>query len=350
MVADPTPLTLANLRRLASWCDLLLAEATCTFQGQPRNPLRSGWCDLLGLDSSQLRIFTTELPRGSNVERQRIQRNGVLPALLREPAKRPVLLIDSDELLDGEAVLERIAAGFEAPVRLGLVPLYGAIDRVAPQIHCCWKPEWAQLRQAPPAQPYLFVGPVLATVAQLREQPASTLRYNTRLRDHNKAYGVHATMAEPIARVIEKLSASRHTWVPRIRASMHLETMLSAGVHHAGWWVAGYREPEGWLCDLARDVTLRVAGLPQPSSHLAALRAWAEARLDPSLPDDLVFSVDRYVAKRETGVEDFLTPLNSWLCGRSVQYCGHFDISELSSKIQVNKMMHINSNDEVHHL
>jgi hypothetical protein len=323
MVADPTPLTLANLRRLASWCDLLLAEATCTFQGQPRSPLRGGWRDLLGLEPPRLRIFTTELPAGSNAERQRIQRNGVLPALLREPAERPVLLIDSDELLDGEAVLERIAAGLEAPVRLGLVPLYGAIDRVAPQIHCCWKPEWAALRQSPPTRPYLFVGPVLATVAQLREQPAWTLRYGTPLADDRRAYGVHATMAEPITRVIEKLNSVRHSWVPRIHAPLHLNTMLSAGVHHAGWWIAAYREPEPWLHHLAHECNLRVSGKLLPEDHLKVLRAWSEARLNPSLSEEIVESMDQYVATRSPTGEDFLSPLHEWLCGRPVVQWGH---------------------------
>ena len=323
MVADPTPLTLANLRRLSSWCDLLLAEASCTFQGQPRTPLRGGWGDLLGLEAPQLRIFTTELPAGSNAERQRIQRNGVLPALLREPAERPVLLVDSDELLEGEAVQERIAAGIEAPVRLGLVPLYGAIDRVAPQIHCCWRPEWAELRQAPPARPYLFTGPVLATVAQLREQAASTLRYSTPLGDRERAYGVHATMAEPIGRVIEKLNSVRHTWVPRIHSPVHLGTMLSAGVHHAGWWIAAYREPEPWLHNLAQECELRVAGERLPEAHLGVLRAWAESRLDPELPEDLVRAMDHYVATRKPADEDLLTPLNAWLCGRPIKSWGH---------------------------
>jgi hypothetical protein len=323
MVADPTPLTLANLRRLASWCDLLLAEASCTFQGQPRTPLRGGWRDLLGLEAPQLRIFTTELPARSNVERQRIQRNGVLPALLREPAERPVLLVDSDELLEEEAVRERIAAGLEAPVRLGLVPLYGAIDRVAPQIHCCWKPEWAALRQAQPTRPYLFVGPVLATVAQLRKQSAASLRFGTPLSDQEQAYGVHATMAEPIGRVIEKLNSVRHTWEPRIHEPVHLNTMLTAGVHHAGWWIAAYRQPERWLMNLAKECELRVAGELLPEAHLGVLRAWAESRLDSKLPDDLVRAMDAYVAIRKPGSEDLLTPLNAWLCGRPIWSTGH---------------------------
>lgn len=323
MVADPTPLTLANLQRLAGWCDLLLAEASCTFQGQPRTPLRGSWRDLLGLEAPQLRIFTTELPACSNVERQRIQRNGVLPALLREPAERPVLLVDSDELLEEEAVRERIAAGLEAPVRLGLVPLYGAIDRVAPQIHCCWRPEWAALRQGPPAEPYLFVGPVLATVAQLREQPASRLRYSTPLLDNERAFGVHATMAEPIGRVIEKLNSVRHTWVPRIHSPVHLNTMLSAGVHHAGWWIATYREPENWLRDLARNCNLREAGVPRPQEILRSLRAWSEVRLNPSLAEDLVRFVDNHMADRPDCDGEFLLPLDSWLCQRSVLHWGH---------------------------
>ena len=187
----------------------------------------------------------------------------------------------------------------------------------------CWKPEWAALRQAPPAQPYLFHGPVLATVAQLREQPASRLRYSTPLRNRDRAYGLHATMAESIPRVIAKLNSVRHTWVERIHSPIHLNTMLSAGVHHAGWWVAGYRKPEDWLRELGEECGLRLAGEELPTTYLNTLRAWAEARLDPKLPDKLIESIDSYVANREITQIDFLTPLHSWLCGRPVETWGH---------------------------
>lgn len=323
MVGDPTPLALANLRRLATWCDLLLTEATITFQGQARTPLRGGWRDLIGLPPDQLRVFTMDPPQASGAWVQDMQRNGVLPALLRQPPERAVLLMDADELLDATAVLGLIAAGFHAPCRLGLVPLYGAIDREALSSHCCWKPELSQLRQAPPKRPYLFHGPVLATVGMLRERSASELRRTAPFVDRTRSFGVHATLAGPIEEVIRKLRSSRHVWVPRILEPPHLNTMLSAGVHHAGWWVATYRQPEPWLLDLAQTCDLRISGPSLPETHLCGLRGWAEARLNPNIPDELVKIMDLYLSKPLKREDKFLSSLHKSIRKKPVTHWGH---------------------------
>jgi len=323
MVGEATPLALANLRRLSQWCDLILTEATLTFQGRPRLPLRAGWRDLLGLSAEQLRIYTVDPPQASGARLQAIQRNGVLPALLRQPLDRPVLLADADELLDPQLVLEWLAGGIRQPGRLGLVPLYAAIDREAPGSHCCWKPEWAELRRAPPRQPFLFPGPVLVSVAMLQEQSPNDLRRTAPFVDHSRSFGVHATLAAPIPEVMRKLRSSRHVWMPRILDPLHLNTMLTAGVHHAGWWIAAERRPEPWLQALAADCGLRLAGPAQARQQLAALRAWAEARLDPALPDALVREIDAYVASRAAEADDFLSGLDDWLCVRPVSHWGH---------------------------
>ena len=314
MVGDPTPLALANLQRLAAWCDLLLTEATLTFQGQPRTPLRGGGRDLLGLPQAQLRIYTMDPPKGPGHMLQAMQRNGVLPALLREPSDRPVLLADVDELLDPTSVLNLIAAGFPEPCRLGLVPLYGAIDREALSSHCCWKPECSELRQAPPKRPYLFPGPVLATVARLKDHSASDLRLTAPYVDRTRSFGVHATLAGPIDEVIRKLGSSRHVWMPRILKPMHLNTMLQAGVHHAGWWVAAYRSPETWLVELANTCNLRIAGQQKTTEELRGLRGWAEARLRPDLPEDLVEFFDEYVNSNGDKTTGILCAADEWLC------------------------------------
>jgi hypothetical protein len=323
MVGDPTPLALANLQRLATWCDLLLTEATLTFQGQPRTPLRGAWRDLLGLPPAQLRVYTMDPPRVSGHRLQAMQRNGVLPALLREPLDRPVLLADVDELLDPTSVLALIAAGFPAPCRLGLVPLYGAIDREALSSHCCWKPECSELRQAPPKRPYLFPGPVLATVAMLRDHPASDLRLTAPYVDRSCSFGVHATLAGPIDEVIRKLSSSRHVWMPRILKPVHLTTMLQAGVHHAGWWIAAYRSPEPWLVELANTCDLRIAGHQRTAEELRGLRGWAEARLRPDLPEALVSIIDDYVSSNNEEIKGLLGLINDWLCKTPTINCGY---------------------------
>lgn len=297
MVGEPTPLAVANLKRLASWCDLILSEATVTFQGQPRTPLRGGgWKELLDLGPDQLRVYTMDPPPASGAWVQDMQRNGVLPALLRQPLDRPVLLMDADELLDPAAVLALLAEGIGEPCRLGLVPLYGAIDREALSSHCCWKPELAVLRHEPPKRRYLFPGPVLATVAMLRERSPSLLRRRAAYVDRERSFGVHVTLAGPIDEVIRKLRSSRHVWDERILDPVHLKTMLSAGVHHAGWWIAAYRSPEDWVLKLARASNLRSAGQRLTFNELQKLREWAEARLDPELAEDKVRSQDESLA------------------------------------------------------
>ena len=325
MVADPTPLTLANLRNLAQWCDLVLTEGTTTTSGDVREPLRNQWREVLGLASPELRIITTDLAGRSPWLRQRIQRDSVLPLLLSEPDDRPVLMVDADELLDPAAVQDRITGGLADPVRLGLVPLYGAVDRVAKTIHCCWRDGSAKWRAMDrmPKQEYIFAASSLATAGAMRGRSPSAVRFRSPLETRERLYGVHATLTEPAEQVAWKLANMRHVWDPRSYRVGHLDTMLRHGVHHAGWWVAGYRKPEAELLDLAESAGLRVAGEPGPDDHLRALRAWAQARLDPRVPEELVEAGDRYAADRRPDAEDFLPALDDYLLQHEVEFNGH---------------------------
>jgi hypothetical protein len=325
MVADPTPLTVANLRTLSTWCDLLLTEGTRTNQGVAREPLRSGWRQLLGLEPPQLRVLTTDLGGTTRPRRQATQRNSAMAVLGQEPDERWVLILDADELLDRDCVEAEIARGPEDPARLGLVPLYGAVDRVAARIHCCWNSDWPDLRKTGPDRPYVLAGPSLATAAMMRGALPSRVRFRSRPTRSERPFGLHVTMCDPIAQVAWKLANMRHVWDPRVLGEQHLDTMLAAGVHHAGWWIAAYREPEPWLLDLAGSSGLRVAGPPAPDPHRRALRAWAEARLDPLVPDEFVRAGDAYVAGRPHDALDFLGALDEWLLSRPVMHCGHLD-------------------------
>lgn len=325
MVGDPTPLTQANLGRLATWCDLLLIEGDRTFQGEPRIPLRAGWRNLLNLEPPQLRVLTIEFPPSSAPMARFLQRSGVLPMLSNEPSDRPVLLLDSDEILDRKRVESRIATGIKRPIALPLVPLYGAIDREAISLHCCWKPPRSTLRFQPPPRRYAFAGPSLATVGMVLAASPPDLRQKAPVESGDHTYGLHLTMADPVERVLRKLRSNWHRWDPRIINARHLETMLSAGIHHAGWWVASYREPEPWLRQLAQDCELRIAGPSLPPSHLRALRAWAEARLDPALPERLVHCGDTYVAMRPVEAEDDLNSLDTLQCQRPMRHWGHVE-------------------------
>lgn len=326
MVADPTPTTLTNLLVLAQWCDLVLTEGTTTTRGEPRSPLRAAWRDLLGLEPPRLRVVTTELAGESSWRRQAVQRDSALPVVAFEPADRWVLMLDSDEFLSRDDVTALIQDEPPAdPARLGLVPLYGAVDRIARSIHCCWKDDLSRLRdpmyRRSPA--YVFAGPSLARAGAMRDISPSSVRFQSRLVSQTKTFGLHATMVESADRVAWKLANMRHDWVPRVLDERHLETMLGAGVHHAGWWIAEYREPEPWLRQLATDADMRLLGKPLPPNHLRALRAWAQARLDPLVPEMLVSAGDVYAAVRAPDAVDFLPALDEWQRQRPTEYWGH---------------------------
>ncbi len=327
MVADPTPLTVTNLRQISTWADLVLTEASAWTSGEPREPLRSGWHELLGVERPHLSVVTTGLAGEHKWQRQRIQRDSVVPVLIRQPPDRPVLMVDSDEFLDPEAVAEAVdqLPDWTEPQRLGLVPLFGAVDRTARTIHCCWREQMAPLRDPEVAsrRNYSVAAPSLARAEQMVGRSPSRVRFGSKLLQSERTFGFHITMAEADpAATARKLVNSRHIWDPRVLVPEHLATMLTAGVHPAGWWVAGYREPEPWLVELAQRAELRVGGPMPPTPHLVALRAWAEARLDPRVPEVVVDAVDGYVANRSTTAEDFLLPLHEYLLQRDPEYIG----------------------------
>ena len=324
MVADPTPLTLANLRGLSTWADLLLTEGTTTIGDEPREPLRAGWRDLLNLEPPRLRVITTELAGEAMWQRERIQRDSCAPVLSFEDPDRTVLMVDSDEFLEPADVLEVVGGELDEPVRLGLVPLYGAIDRVARSIHCCYRDEYAKLRDPGfvRTRPYIVAAPSVARARHLRGRSPSGVRFRSKLIDRDRTFGTHVTMTGPADELAWKLRNMRERWVPRVCDTAHLETMLAAGVHHAGWWIADYREPEPWLRELAVAAGLRVAGPMLPQRHLRALRAWSQARLDPLIPDVLVAAGDAYVAARAVDADDFLPGLDDWQRERGVEWDG----------------------------
>ena len=324
MVADADPLTVKQLRRLSQWCDLVLCEATATLAGAPREPLREHWAHELGLDRPQLRVITSDLTGDQIRQREWTQRNSVVPLLVREAPDRPVIIADSDEFLDADAVLALLHEPLPEPVRLGLVPLFGSVDRVARSIHCCRTKGIEKLRDPDyrPKRPYSLGGPAVATAGALVAQAPAAARSRAKLADGGP-YGTHITLCGSAAGVAWKLRNTRHNWDPRVLDEAHLSVMLDSGVHPAGWWVSEYRAPEPWLVDLAVTAGLRVSGVPLPLPHLRALRAWAQERLDPELPDNVVAAGDHYAASRSVDAEDHLVQLDLDQIGQPVPHTGH---------------------------
>lgn len=93
-------------------------------------------------------MSTRHLAGEDKWQRQGVQRDSVLPLLVRRPPGRAVLMLDSDESRDEPVVQEAIAGlgEWDEPRRLGLVPLNAAVDRVARSIHSCWREPLAGLR------------------------------------------------------------------------------------------------------------------------------------------------------------------------------------------------------------
>jgi hypothetical protein len=323
MVADPTPLTLTNLRQVSEWADLILTEGTMTIGASPREPLRSGWRELLDAEPPHLRVITTDLAGEEMWQRERIQRNSVLPVLTFESDDRIVIMLDSDEFLEPDAVFDAIDA-YTEPVRLGLVPIYAGVDRVARSIHCCWHESYAVLRD-PSHQvkrPYIVAAPSVSRVGEMRASSPSAIRFRSPIIDRERTFGTHVTMTASAVDTAWKLRNMRERWVPRVCDERHLDTMLRAGVHHAGWWITEHRDPEPWLRELAQSADLRVVGDPLPEPHLRALRAWSEARLDPLVPDVIVEAGDAYVAERPTDAHDVLAAIDSWQLSSDVRHVG----------------------------
>ena len=311
LTGDATPMVVWNLQKTLEWADVVLLEGTVSFNGADRDPKRKTWQEILGAESPRLRVVTTDLIGENNRQREVMQRNAALPVLHFQDKDRNVVLMDADELVSGDRVMSVIGQIESPSVRLGLVPLYGSVDRVARSIHCCWRDSHSDLRGfgAHVESDFVFPGPVATTVGEAISKSPGGLRFNSPLYKHESTFGHHVTMAEDAQTVVRKLD-NTHQWDERVKSVEHLTTMLNAGVHHAGWWVSSYREPESWLVDLAGASELRIAGVPLPDSHLFRLRAWAQARLDPNLTDEEVRVADLVVSALEPEQESIYDALH----------------------------------------
>lgn len=324
IVGGPTPMAVAQIRRLASWCDVVVTESTLGFDAAPREVIRGQWHEITGIARPHLRVVTTDLPAGGRHGEYRA-RDSVMPLLFREAGDRVVLLLDDDEFLDEVRTL-RVLEGLQDPGRLPLAAHYGAVDRLAPTLHCCIATSPDHLRDPAllPAEPPAVAGPLAMRIAGVEGISIGALRARAPIVGQATApVGNHLTYCESAAALCRKLAGDQHGWQPRTWAPEHLETMLGAGVHHAGWWIARYSEPEPWLRALAGELDLRVAGPMAPEGHLRALRAWAEERLDPRIPDGVVAAIDAYAAERKQDADDFLNDIDQRLLSGPRTHSGY---------------------------
>jgi hypothetical protein len=192
----------------------------------------------LGLDRHALRVITTDLAGPTTFARKTIRRDSITPLLAMERPDRIVLLPDSDEFLDEAAVLHYAEQGVGQPTRLGLVPLYGAIDREALSIHRCWPGGRKDLRFLDPrgrGTGWVFGRTPIGCAAALVTATPSRARFSENVVSRVNTFGVRITYGEPAERLSRIIEMGRHRWNPRVYQPLHLQTLLGHGVHHAGW-------------------------------------------------------------------------------------------------------------------
>lgn len=302
MVSDASPAALAQIRRSSQWADVIVLEGLATLDGTPREPLRDGWRDVTGLGRDQLRVVTTQLGEGTRRRRERIQRDSLIGALRRESADRLVVLADDDEFIDPMA-LELVVAESPLPFRVRMETRYGAIDRVAPAGYCCLhrSPESAR-RYSPRAfEPATVAGPLVARTDQLLGSSPGQMRRKVAKSTSRTRAALHVTFTQSSEAVAEKMALGAHRWSPRTMWPRHLDTVLAAGVHHAGWWIASAADVPDWLGELAATSALRRAGPTANPNTLRAIRAWAQDRLEPTTTDAEVRRLDELVTNADAG-------------------------------------------------
>lgn len=231
---------------------LVLAEGTTTFQGDARTVIGQGWRDILGLPAGQLTLITAELPpreRAATARaREQLQRAALRLGLRGEPRDALLVLPDADEYLS-PTWLREYGPQVDSVRRLAQVPLFGGLDRRAPDWHCC-----RALLHAPIGVPrpgpakWLCPGPLAGPLGELAKFTAS--RSAIRMAPGQPPAGWHLLHILPASGdPSRKLGRQAHDWDVSSEA---LKDSLAAGVHPNGWWLTTDIEPPAELTFLAQ--------------------------------------------------------------------------------------------------
>lgn len=257
---------------------VVIVEGRTTFHGDDRDVLGTQWARLLGVPEQLLRSIAIELPpRGAAGvglrRRELIQRSALALGVRDLAADDLVLAVDSDEFVDPDWLVAH-EADIDGPTRLLLVPMFGGLDRRAPDWHCCRD----HLTLAPGGWPtpdngFLFPGGVIGHVRDLarrgthdwRAHPARTLG----------PAGWHLLHVLPAHDdPARKHARQAHDWDERADTA-HMRRALDLGVHPYGWWSAFEMEVPAQLRSIAQRHPQTVLGpLPEAAERQAALRQW----------------------------------------------------------------------------
>ena len=291
----------------------VIAEAGQTYQGEAKPCTFAAHRERFAWARGKIRHVKLDRlgdPRRTPRQRAAIQRDAIHLALHDAEPDDVVLLLDVDEV-PSRSLLQRLrAGGLDRPRRLQMTRHYERLDAVAPGSPCCpaHGDDVTAVRRR--ARPGAWDGlddrwrGQSGVAVRAREITASggslfSLRFGHIDAAPMRDAGRHFSSVDPSARLERKLGRVFHDeWAgDRAMRPDHLYRCRAHGVHHRGWWYSEH--PDGPLPDDLRRLADRLhdaadRGAFPPFWRRRLVRAWAELRLTPSLPDAVVALVDRY--------------------------------------------------------
>lgn len=257
---------------------VVLVEGRTTFHGDPRDVVADRWSDLIALPDGVLRSVVIDLPDRDAAgvglrRREMLQRSAIALGVRDMAACDLVLAVDADEFVDPAWVVAE-EMGIDSPQRLPLVPMYGGLDRRAPDWHCCRE----HLALTPgswptPATDFLFPGGVIGPVADLAGRGTHDWRATAQMA--TAAAGWHLLHVLPAdSDPARKHSRQAHVWDTRVDTG-HMRRAIEAGIHPYGWWSASPMDVPhelGFLADRHREVV--VGPLPDEAYRESLMARW----------------------------------------------------------------------------
>lgn len=261
---------------------VVVVEGTRTYHGAVRETLGRQWQGLLGLDEPSFRSVVMELPPADDPKatmrrREMLQRAAVGLGVADLDPDDLAVVVDSDEFV-APAWLAAHAAAITVPIRLRLVPLYGGLDRRAPDWHCCAVHLQQPAGQWPPSETgWLFPGGVVGPISALAGRGAAHWRAAPEAVSVDAA-GWHLLHLLPAdGDPARKLTRQAHRWDPSADTA-YLRRVLDAGIHPYGWWAATAMAVPSALRFVARRHPATVLGPLPPTDERQRLLFHALAR------------------------------------------------------------------------
>jgi hypothetical protein len=224
---------------------VVIVEGDRTFAGAKRDVLGSQWRDLLALDDDTFRYVTAQLPGPisggdsfADARRRGLLQRNAVGLGVRDMAPDDLLLaVDADEFVDPLWLKDNVAA-ITKVIRLNMVPLFGGLDRRAPDWHCCLDHLVSPAGTWPPRETgWLYEGGVIGPIGLLAGRGVQGWR--SRPDTHSAvAGGWHLLHILPAHNdPTFKIARQGHEWQGTSDPEF-VAACLAAGIHRSGWWGA----------------------------------------------------------------------------------------------------------------